>query len=451
MVTTDSVPWSQVAAKGAGLKVLTRARHADSNTNLSTEILYEHPDFQDQQLARKAATIVRQALTPDSVLFSFPPSTFAHRTEAYDAISKEIGPLADVRPLSLYSTNARGDLLIEAKFQSPEDTTKAIQSGIIVDDVLYKASPSVQGVEKPLVRVQLNLLRMATGEELKDGLLSSLRYYGKVYQIRRLLCNGYFEGQLTITLDPSHGYKDAKGQNQYSQPLQRMLYLEKWDVFAPASFKGAQPICYYCRQAGHIRSDCPDLAKRRCFGCGETGHTKRFCKKLLPLEEDHATLETELIDKYIEDTTADQTDAAVPSSPVEDEQEHEISMDEDQPIVEEKTDKARHESDEEMDMTEEDQKTKDKAEKDPSSSILASQWAPYDCATTMKVDSQAEMLNLSKVNDTTKAKSATVKRKILKHSASIHKKPGKPATPLLLKPIVPPLTNKSSSSAHRAQ
>lgn len=49
-------------------------------------------------------------------------------------------------------------------------------------------------------------------------------------------------------------------------------------MFAPASFKGAQPICYYCRQAGHVKKDCPALTALTCFRCHESGHTKKNCR-----------------------------------------------------------------------------------------------------------------------------------------------------------------------------
>ncbi|CAO3613463.1 unnamed protein product [Mucor hiemalis] len=55
-------------------------------------------------------------------------------------------------------------------------------------------------------------------------------------------------------------------------------YIEAWDTFAPASFKGAQPICYYCREAGHVKKDCPELKKVNCFQCGASGHTQRRCR-----------------------------------------------------------------------------------------------------------------------------------------------------------------------------
>ncbi|KAI7873376.1 hypothetical protein K492DRAFT_170167, partial [Lichtheimia hyalospora FSU 10163] len=240
MSNTDTVQWSQVVAKGAGLKVITPSRPSPIST-MSTDLFYEHQDFTKQLLSRKAAAIVRQALTPDSVLFSFPSTLFTRRSQAYKIIESQIGPVEGFRPLSAYDVRTRRDLLIEAKFIDPTHATLAIENGITVDDVIYNAAPSVTGAENPLIRVQLNLLHISKDSSLLKGLLSSLRYYGQVYQIRRVLCDGYFEGQLTITIDPSVGYKDSKGELQKAQPLQRMLYLETWDVFAPATFKGAAP------------------------------------------------------------------------------------------------------------------------------------------------------------------------------------------------------------------
>ena len=57
-----------------------------------------------------------------------------------------------------------------------------------------------------------------------------------------------------------------------------MLYLEEWDCFAPASFKGAQPMCYYCRKSGHVKKDCEALQALTCFQCGNKGHIRRNCR-----------------------------------------------------------------------------------------------------------------------------------------------------------------------------
>ncbi|OBZ80357.1 hypothetical protein A0J61_11593 [Choanephora cucurbitarum] len=63
------------------------------------------------------------------------------------------------------------------------------------------------------------------------------------------------------------------------QQLSRQLYLSFWDKHAPASFKGAAPVCFYCRQTGHVRRECPKLQNQKCYGCGVKGHTRRFCKQ----------------------------------------------------------------------------------------------------------------------------------------------------------------------------
>lgn len=142
-------------AKGAGMKVITPSR-VPRDANISTDNLYEHPDFTRQQLSRKAAAIVRQAMTPHSVLFSLPTLAFERRSKAYAAIESQIGDVQGFRPLSVYDVRSRRDLLIEAKFIDLAHATEAIEEGITVNDIIYKASPSVAGSENLLIRVQLN-------------------------------------------------------------------------------------------------------------------------------------------------------------------------------------------------------------------------------------------------------------------------------------------------------
>jgi hypothetical protein len=97
-------------------------------------------------------------------------------------------------------------------------------------------------------------------------------------------------------IDVSGGYVNGEGKTVPCQPLARNLYLGEWDIYVSASFKGAAPICHFCRQAGHLRSKCPDLAKRVCFSCRDRGHTARFCKAK-PVSEGV------LLDEYVKDTT----------------------------------------------------------------------------------------------------------------------------------------------------
>lgn len=402
--------------------------------------------------------IVRQALTPDSVLFSLPALAFERRSKAYSLIESQIGPVHGFRPLSVYDMRSRRDLLIEAKFVDPAHTTKAIEDGITVDEIVHKASPSVAGSENPLLRVQLSLLHIDTDQSLKDGLLASLRYYGKVYQIRRVLCDGYYEGQLTVTIDPSVGYKDSKGVSHDAQPLQRMLYLETWDTFAPATFKGAAPVCYYCRQAGHIRNNCPALAKRVCFECGVAGHTRKFCKaKVTDTQaiELYETAVAEASEKGNTHTNADLEQTTISEEEIIDttiplaEQTAESDSD----LMEEE-DQESDMRDSDMGMEPEDNTEEISAEKlsqvDPEFSVASSQWAPYDKATRMKVDTVDDFDHVRLINTTASDSSmGRSKRSILKHKTHQLPHADDNVSDLVLSPVIP--TPHNNTSARQGQ
>ncbi|KAI7876048.1 hypothetical protein K492DRAFT_182083 [Lichtheimia hyalospora FSU 10163] len=233
-----------------------------------------------------------------------------------------------------------------------------------------------------------------------------------------------------------------------------MLYLEAWDVFAPASYKGAAPICYYCRQSGHIRNACPELMKRVCFGCGNKGHTRRFCRVKEPEEK----TDTELLREY-DDARQSQTPGTSEDNPAEQlfsndlsptatsgsvdlTADHEEVYDE----IQSKNVSDIEMEDESMLGSTEPSTRKLKKTVDPSESIHASKHAPYHTATTMKIDSQAEMLDISSVKQTTKVKNDKVKRSLLLKSKS--STPRK-TTNLVLNPVIPP--HKSKDLAHRAQ
>lgn len=262
---------------------------------------------------------------------------------------------------------------------------------------------------------------------------------------------------MTITLDPSVSYTDDNGEQRSAQPLQRMLYLETWDTFTTASFKGAAPICYYCRQAGHIRNACPELAKRVCFGCGERGHTKRFCR-VKPTE-------TELLDSYIDDTSSSNK---VPTTQGDEEPDNkDLHQPEHLKLHEEEPDKSPKDAMDEdetnttiaddTEMTEAPQDTKSKSQlkhSDPSTSIFASKHAPIEVASTMRVDTAEEMLELSKIDSKTKVKNDKIRRSISKNTTSATKADGSVSstskTDIMLTPVIPRGT-PSSSKAHRAQ
>ncbi|KAG2193793.1 hypothetical protein INT47_009935 [Mucor saturninus] len=284
MESNDPLSWTTAIARGASNKIvrpLHRSKVQDLESKLSGTVIYQHVDLEIQILARKAAAIVRLALTPGSVLFSFPDRLFKVRGEAYTAIEASCGKIAGVRPISMYGGKSTGDLLVEVKFSSPESTTKAVSTGVMVGEFCFKASSSQDGMSNSnLVHVKLSMLRIPDEETFAADLKRSLKYYGKVYQIKKFTYHGFFEGEVSVLLDVSEGYQNDLGETLKAQPLSNSLYLEQWDCFAAASFKGVLPVCHWCKMAGHFRKDCPESAKRVCFSCNGHGHghTAKFCK-----------------------------------------------------------------------------------------------------------------------------------------------------------------------------
>jgi hypothetical protein len=300
MTTNPEVSWTTVVARGSSKRVITpsfAAKKSNADIRLSSKVIFEHDGLKEQLLARKATAIVQQALTPGSVLFSFPSSLFKHRGDAYMAIQEQCGEVIGVCPVSLYGARATDELLVEAKFAQAESSVKALTMGITVGDLVFKAVSSKDDmVNTSMVHVQMNIPYIPDKATFVSDLKRSLRYYGEVYQVKQFTCNGFFEGQVSVMIDVSGGYVNGEGKTVPCQPLARNLYLGEWDIYVSASFKGAAPICHFCRQAGHLRSNCPDLAKRVCFSCRDRGHTARFCKA-------KSVSEGVLLDEYVKDTT----------------------------------------------------------------------------------------------------------------------------------------------------
>ncbi|CAO3669087.1 unnamed protein product [Rhizopus stolonifer] len=200
------------------------------------------------------------------------------------------------------ATKPTKELIIEALFRDFGDARSAINIGIVVDGLVFKASSSNACGLASLTRVHLDFLNIPTGEALSDCLLQSFRYYGKVYQIKKFTTDGFFEGLVSVLIDNTDTYEDEERNQVPVKPLSRMLYLQALDNYVSATFRGAPPVCYYCRQAGHIRSKCLILAKKECYRCGTLGHTARVCKE--KEQEENVTVDnradTQRLDDYQE-------------------------------------------------------------------------------------------------------------------------------------------------------
>lgn len=97
--------WATVVAKGLKKKAATPHRSFRSRSDQIKqvpEILHEDPDLATQSVVRKAASIVQQAFTPGTVVFSFPEDLFSSRQATYYAIQGQIGALKGVKRLSMY-------------------------------------------------------------------------------------------------------------------------------------------------------------------------------------------------------------------------------------------------------------------------------------------------------------------------------------------------------------
>lgn len=315
---TQEVPWTTILSRGLHKKVISPSftqKSQAQDLKMVGELMFQHEDLRQQELARRANAIVEQALTPGSVLFSFPAGTFATRTEAYNTIEANIGVTDGFRCLNLYQRKFTGGLLIEAKFISPLDATKAVVSGFPYKGKVYRGALSEdKTIREGMVHVKLNLLRIPDKATFLADLTKSLRFYGEVYQVKRYTCGGYFEGQVSVILDTLAGYKNASGEDVKCQPLERMLYLSAWDTFASATFKGAKKVCNFCRKAGHVVKQCPELAKLVCYNCGKSGHTAGRCKVVKS--------DGDLLDEYVQLSNkvapkVQVTDTVLPSAQVE--------------------------------------------------------------------------------------------------------------------------------------
>ncbi|KAL9536796.1 hypothetical protein MBANPS3_012360 [Mucor bainieri] len=261
MSTSPDLSWVQVLSRGQSKKVInTQPRRVpDDRFKMVPKVLYEHEDLKAEVLTRKATAILQQALTAGSVLFTFPNKTFDHRTTAYRMIKEQLSADVQFRPLSLYHQKPNGDLLVEAKFSSQEATQRALRLGITHQDVVYKATAVKDNSEGTLTHVQMTIVRMPEMETFVGDLQRSLKYYGKVCQIKKYTIDGFFEGHVSIMIDTSVKYKDAEGHEYMVQPLSRMLYLSAWDVYVPATYCGAPPVC---RKLGHTAKFCKKEAEK---------------------------------------------------------------------------------------------------------------------------------------------------------------------------------------------
>ncbi|KAG1235788.1 hypothetical protein G6F68_006985 [Rhizopus microsporus] len=135
-------------------------------SRLIGRVLYETDDIKQYLISQKISSIVYQALTSGSVLFSFSSKLFAKPYGAYYAIETHLGDADGFRNL--------------------------IMEGFTYKNMLFRGFPSVDETHCNLVRVHLTLLYIPSKTTFLSDLLNSLRYYDEIYQVKQFLNDGLF-------------------------------------------------------------------------------------------------------------------------------------------------------------------------------------------------------------------------------------------------------------------
>jgi len=125
-MSNTPVAWTTVVEKGRTAKFVVPVQNKSAgygNKDMITSVeLYGDEDLQGMMLAQKAKSIVQQALTPGSVIFSLPADSFGHQSEAYKLIEEQISnTVQGFRTISNYTARSSKDLMIEVKFKSIAD------------------------------------------------------------------------------------------------------------------------------------------------------------------------------------------------------------------------------------------------------------------------------------------------------------------------------------------
>ncbi|KAI7879338.1 uncharacterized protein EV154DRAFT_429116, partial [Mucor mucedo] len=190
-----------------------------------SKVIYQSEDLECLIRMQKATEIVKQALTPDSALFSISASLIQHRTEAYKLIETQCGPVHDFRPISNYGSSLDRDRLIEAKFVDDSSFDKAIFTGVTIKNTVMKGTYSIDCEMYKPAHVKILFLYIPDKEDFLKKLMKSLLVYGEVLQVKEYTCGGYFEGELSGILNTTTGYSDDDSAVFANEPLLNNLYL----------------------------------------------------------------------------------------------------------------------------------------------------------------------------------------------------------------------------------
>jgi hypothetical protein len=385
-----SLSWSEIVAAGQKLKVPTinrRQLNNEDRQNFENTVIYECEDLAVQMRIHRAETILQQALNYGAVLFELPRAELEDYISGYKLISKQLGRLLGVRNIDNGRLNRQQYYLIEATFATSESFEEAITHGVTIKGIQYRGTPtqSGNGDIPEMVRVNLTGFPFAEEDEIRESILKSMNIYGRICQIRLTKNSGFFEGNLSVLMD-------VQERKEQREPLQRMLYLSEWNKYIPASFRGAPPICYHCRQSNHLKANCPVLADIKCFACHEKGHLARNCPGGTPPKP---TINGEDLDKLAKETRQLPTSAKGKENEQEPQTAQETTVERDQVTVMETEAEEANSASDDMEVSILDDSPDTPVKGSHTSGLTESQHAPMNIRSTMSVDTVKEMLSLT--------------------------------------------------------
>ncbi|ORX42422.1 hypothetical protein DM01DRAFT_1387343 [Hesseltinella vesiculosa] len=263
-------------------------------TKPTFETLFEEPDLMARKTISDAERILEAALDPSNVLLTVPTKFFENIVEAYKVVQNNLGPVIGISPVQ-GDFQKKEMLMLDIKFKNEADSRTAIDTGVVIEGMTFKATPANAGGMAPteLVRLHISRVPKVDDKELITGLKESCSNYGEVMQISKYTRGGFFEGEVSVLLDRSSAAKPSTGDEVSIEeesrflPLSRMMYLTQWDVTAPVRYRGAPKLCFHCRRTDHQIKDCPKWAEVICYRCKGHGHIKRFCRAKLLNKNEH--------------------------------------------------------------------------------------------------------------------------------------------------------------------
>ncbi|KAI8327549.1 hypothetical protein BC941DRAFT_364769, partial [Chlamydoabsidia padenii] len=195
--------WSEIAAKGHSMKVPTINRSQTEDAPTETMTIYELAELKNLMKVHRAENMLGMALHDNTVLFELPTSEFRNAETTYEIMHKQIGPTLGARIIRPNNNRPVQNFLVEARFETQAAMALAVTQGLIVEDMQYRAVTTRlnKGALPKMVRVHVAGIPFEDTTSLKEKLILSLKYYGKVCQIQILRRLGVFEGAISALLD----------------------------------------------------------------------------------------------------------------------------------------------------------------------------------------------------------------------------------------------------------